>query len=264
MKTTSFEFSSDGAVALIRLNRPDKLNALTFEVYRELTDTFVRLRDESTLRSVVVTGAGRGFCSGGGVDDIIAKLLATTPDKRYAFTRLTCDLVQNMRLLRKPVIAAVNGIAAGAGALIALASDIRVVSAQGKFAFLFVKVGLSGADMGAAWMLPRIVGFGRASEILMTGRTIEATEALAIGLANKVVPPEALMAEAMALAQQLALGPPFALAMTKEMLNREADMTLETALEAEAQAQSLCMESPEFAEGYRAFIDKRPPRFSPG
>jgi len=262
MATRSFMYESSEGVAHIRLNRPEELNALTFEVYRELTDTFAALGGEPEVRTVLVSGEGRAFCSGGSVHAIIAKLLEMTPSERYRFTRLTCELIANMRRLGKPVVAAVNGIAAGAGAMIALASDFRILSEKGKLAFLFVKVGLSGADMGAAWLLPRLVGLGTATDLLMTGRTVEAEECLRIGLAQRVVAPERLMDEAMELSRSLAQGPPLALAMTKEMLNAEAGMALEAALGAEAQAQSVCMESPEFREGYQAFIEKRAPRFA--
>jgi enoyl-CoA hydratase/carnithine racemase len=250
------------AVVTVRLHNPATLNSLTFDSYRELLQTFRALASDP-CRAVIVTGEGRGFCSGGGVHDIIAPLLELPAAEKVAFTRMTCDLVLAMRALRKPVVAAVNGIAAGAGALLALAADLRLLSVEAKIAFLFVKVGLSGADMGAAWLLPRLVGLGRAADLLLTGRTVEAEEALHIGLANRVVPHASLLAEAQALAASLAAGPPFALAMTKEMLEREAAMSFETALEAEAQAQALCMETPEFREGYRAFVEKRAPSFVP-
>ena len=260
MKPTSFVLERDRRVAVVRLNKPETLNSLTFESYRELTDTFRWLGGDDS-RAVVVTGTGKGFCSGGGVEDIIAPLLEMTAAEQYRFTRMTCDLIAAIRACRKPVIAAVNGVAAGAGAMIALASDIRIVSEKAKFGFLFVKVGLSGADMGAAWLLPRVVGLGRATELLMTGRMVRADEALACGLANRVTPPDEVVAQAMTLARELASGPRFALAMTKEMLDKEAPMSLEAALEAETQAQALCMATPEFREGYQAFTEKRPPRF---
>jgi enoyl-CoA hydratase/carnithine racemase len=256
----TFLLERDGAVATLRLNKPDTLNSLTFESYRELVDTFRSLAADP-CRAVVLTGSGRGFCSGGGVHDIIEKLLAMPAREKYEFTRLTCDLVQAIHELPKPVVAAVNGVAAGAGAMLALAADLRLFSDRGKIAFLFVKVGLSGADMGAAWLLPRVVGLGRASELLLSGRMVEAEEALAMGLANRLVPAAELEAQAAEAARALAAGPAFALAMTKKMLAAEASMTLPQALEAEAQAQALCMETPEFREGYQAFVERRSPDF---
>jgi len=261
MGYNSFLFSVEDRVATIRLNRPDTLNSLTFEVYTELARAFTELKDDSSVRSVVLTGEGRGFCSGGSVNEIIEKLIVRDIKEKYRFTRLTCDVVKNMRRLRKPILAAVNGVAAGAGAMLALASDIRICSEQARFAFLFVKVGLAGTDMGAAWLLPRVVGAGRATELLMTGETIDAKEAYRIGLANRVVPAEELMSQTVALAKKLADGPALALGLTKELLNNEASMSLEEALEAEAQAQCWLMEAPEFREGYQAFIEKRPPSF---
>jgi len=260
MKPETFALERDGSVAVVRLNKPDTLNSLTFESYRELTETFRAFADDP-CRAVVVTGTGKGFCSGGGVVDIIEKLLDMPMAEKYAFTRMTCDLIQSMRSLRKPIVAAVNGVAVGAGAMLALASDIRLASERAKFGFLFVKVGLSGADMGAAWLLPRIVGLGHATELLMTGRVILADEAGRIGLANQVLPHDELVGAAMALAHTLTEGPSFALSMTKEMLEKEAAFDLDAALEAEAQAQAICMETPEFREGYRAFVDKRKPQF---
>jgi enoyl-CoA hydratase/carnithine racemase len=257
----SFLYSVDEAVATIRLNRPDTLNSLTFEVYAELEEAFARLQDDPSVRVVVLTGEGRGFCSGGSVTEIIEKLIEKDIKDKYRFTRMTCNVVRNMRRLRKPILAAVNGVAAGAGAMLALASDIRLCSDKARFAFLFVKVGLAGTDMGAAWLLPRVVGAGRAAELLLTGETIGAEEAYRIGLANRVVPAEELMPETVALAKKLADGPALALGLTKELLNNEASMSLEEALEAEAQAQCWLMEAPEFREGYRAFIEKRPPSF---
>jgi enoyl-CoA hydratase/carnithine racemase len=211
---------------------------------------------------LVLTGTGRGFCSGGSVNEIIGKLVQRKRDSLYQFTRLTCNVVQNMRSLKKPIIAAVNGIAAGAGAVLALASDLRIVSEQAKFAFLFVKVGLSGADMGALYLLPSIVGLGKAKELLFLGDSIDAQEAYRIGLANRVVPHERLMEETYALAHRLQEGPRYALGVTKELLEAEARMEMEAALEAEARAQAKCMESADFLEGYRAFVEKRAPRFN--
>ena len=257
----SFLYEARGGVARITLNRPERLNALTFEVYRELTDTFAALRSETEVRAVVVTGAGRAFCSGGDVRDIIGELQGRDARGLLEFTRMTCELVRNIRLLRKPVVAALNGTTAGAGACIALAADLRIASAEARIAFLFVKVGLSGADMGAAFLLPRVVGLSKATELLYTGDFITAEEALSIGLYNRVVPAEELERETLALAERLARGPAFALAMTKEMLDREWEVSLDTALEWEAQAQAACMQHPDYGEAFRAFTEKREPIF---
>jgi enoyl-CoA hydratase/carnithine racemase len=255
-----FEVNSHG-VATITLNRPERLNALTFEVYRELTDTFASLKNEKQVRVVVITGAGRAFCSGGDVHDIIGELFARDMEGLLEFTRMTCELVQNIRTVPQPVIASLNGTTAGAGACIALASDIRLASEEAKIAFLFVKVGLSGADMGAAYLLPRVVGFSKATELLYTGDFISAAEADRIGLYNKVVPAEGLAELTRQFAERLASGPAFAVAKTKEMLNRELYMDFETALESEAQAQALCMQHPDYREAYEAFVAKRPAKF---
>jgi enoyl-CoA hydratase/carnithine racemase len=248
-------------VATITLNRPDRLNALTFDVYRELTDTFAALRTESDVRVVVITGAGRAFCSGGDVHDIIGELFARDMAGLLEFTRMTCELIRNMRALPKPIIASLNGTTAGAGACIALASDIRIASEEAKIAFLFVKVGLSGADMAAAYLLPRVVGLAKATELLYTGDFISAQEAERIGLYNRVVPGNQLAATTLEFAERLALGPAFAVAKTKEMLNRELHMNLEAALECEAQAQAICMQHPDYREAYEAFVNKRPASF---
>ncbi|HSS18797.1 MAG TPA: enoyl-CoA hydratase family protein [Pyrinomonadaceae bacterium] len=259
-KSFLYEQSEDGVVT-ITLNRPDRLNALTFEVYRELTDTFAALREEAGARVVVLTGAGRAFCSGGDVHDIIGELFKCDMSGLLEFTRMTCELIQNMRALRKPVIASLNGTTAGAGACIALASDIRIASDTAKIAFLFVKVGLSGADMGAAYLLPRTVGLAKATELLYTGDFISAAEAERIGLYNRVVPGDQLAATTREFAERLAKGPGFALAKTKEMLDREADMGLEAALECEAQAQAICMQHSDYREAYEAFVAKRAAKF---
>lgn len=260
MKT--FDYREEGRVSVITLNRPERLNALTFEVYRELTDTFRELQRRREIGSVVITGSGRGFCSGGDVKDIIGQLFGRSMEELLDFTRMTCELVGNIRALRKPVIAALNGVTAGAGAMIALASDLRIASPEARIAFLFVKVGLCGADMGAAFLLPRVIGLSRATELLYTGDFISAEEAERFGLYNRVVPSEKLMDEAMSLAARLADGPRFGLAMTKEMLNKELSMGLAEALEAEAQAQALCMQHPDYNEAYQAFIEKRKPEFN--
>ena len=257
----SFLYEVREGVAWITLNRPERLNALTFEVYRELTETFAALRDEKEARSVVITGAGRAFCSGGDVRDIIGELQGRDARGLLEFTRVTCELVRQIRALPKPVVACLNRTTADAGAYIALAADIRIASTEARIAFLFVKVGLSGADMGAAYLLPRAVGLAKATEMLYTGDFIDAREAERVGLYNRVVPAEQLEAEARSLAERLARGPAFALAMTKEMLNRELEVSLDTALEWEAQAQATCMQHPDYREAYEAFIEKRAPKF---
>jgi enoyl-CoA hydratase/carnithine racemase len=257
----SFLYESHDGVARITLNRPERLNALTFEVYRELTDAFAALQEEREVRAVVITGAGRAFCSGGDVRDIIADLQSLNVEGHLEFTRLTCELIRNMRQLRKPVIASLNGTVAGAGACIALAADLRVASEEAKIAFLFVRVGLSGADMGAAFLLPRYVGLAKATELLYTGDFISAQEAERIGLYNRVVASNQLDVEIETLAARLTRGPAFGLAMTKELINRELHVSLDTALEWEAQAQAVCMQHPDFREAYEAFNAKREPRF---
>jgi enoyl-CoA hydratase/carnithine racemase len=258
----SFRYEARAGVATITLNRPERLNAITFEVYRELTDTFAALRAEQSVRVVVITGTGRAFCSGGDVRDIIGDLQTLDIAGHLEFTRLTCALIRNMRQLPQPIIASLNGTVAGAGACIALAADLRVASDAARIAFLFVKVGLSGADMGACFLLPRFVGLAQATELLMTGDFISAQEAERIGLYNRVVPAEELATATHELANKLARGPAFALAMTKEMLNRELEVGLDTALEWEAQAQALCLQHPDFREAYTAFTEKRDPEFA--
>ena len=259
----SFEYVLDveTGVATITLNRPERLNALTFEAYNELRRAFRVLSDEEDARVVVITGAGRGFCSGGDVEDIIGRLFERDMRGLLEFTRMTCDLILAMRRCRKPVIGALNGTVAGAGAVIATACDIRIGAESAKIAYLFTRVGLSGADMGAAWMLPRIVGLGKASELLMTGEFISAEEAHRVGLYNKVVPDGEALQSATELAEKLAGGPAFALEITKDALNREASMDLASALEAEAQIQAALMLHPDFRESYEAFVEKRDPHF---
>jgi enoyl-CoA hydratase/carnithine racemase len=261
IKPQTFLYEQGNAVATITLNRPERLNALTFDVYRELADTFAALREEKEIRVVVITGTGRAFCSGGDVHDIIGELFSRDMEGLLEFTRLTCELVRNIRTLPQPVIASLNGATAGAGACIALAADIRLASEAAKIAFLFVKVGLSGADMGAAYLLPRVVGLAKATELLFTGDFISAAEAERIGLYNRVVTALELPATTSEFAERLARGPAFALAKTKEMINRELDMNLETALECEAQAQAICMQHPDYREAYEAFVAKRKPSF---
>jgi enoyl-CoA hydratase/carnithine racemase len=262
MKTEHFRYSEEGGVATLRLDRPERLNALTFDSYRELTDAFAALRTRDSVRAVVITGTGRAFCSGGDVLDIIGKLLEATEAQVNAFARMTCDLIGNMRALEKPIVASLNGTTCGAGAVIAAAADVRVANDTAKIAFLFTKVGLSGADMGAAWLLPRIVGLGHASELLMTGDFISAQRAREIGLYNEVVPEAQLAERTAAWAKKLAAGPSLGLAVTKRMLNREASMSFEDALAAEAWIQAECMKHPDYHEAHRAFVEKRPADFT--
>ncbi len=260
----TFRYQLDPAtrVATITLDRPERLNALTFEVYAELRDAFRALDTEPDVRAVVITGSGRAFCSGGDVEEIIGALFERDADGLYQFTRLTCDLILAIRRCRRPVVAALNGTVAGAGAVIAAACDIRIAARSAKIAFLFTKVGLSGADMGAAWLLPKIVGLGRATEILLTGDFLDADEAARIGLYNRVVSDDRVLPVALELAARLARGPAEALAVTKRALDDEAAMGLEEALEAEARAQAACMQDPNFREAWDAWREKRPPRFS--
>jgi enoyl-CoA hydratase/carnithine racemase len=256
-RPTSFGYAEEDGIATITLARPDRLNALTFEVYAELRDLFAALPVQPSVKAIVITGEGRGFCSGGDVDAIIGELLKQDMDQLLAFTRMTGALIRNIRAVPTPVIAAINGIAAGAGAVIALACDFRLAVPQSSLAFLFTKVGLAGADMGAAYLLPRVVGVARATELLMLGDRISADEALRIGLVNKVVQPDVLIDEARALASRLAAGPSFALGMTKTLLNQELDIDFLSAIEAEAQGQAICMQAPSFREAYEAFKSRR-------
>jgi enoyl-CoA hydratase/carnithine racemase len=259
---TSFLYEQDEqGIATITLNRPERLNALTFAVYRELTDMFAALRDERAVRVVVITGSGRAFCSGGDVHDIIGELFSRDMEGLLEFTRMTCELIQNIRALPKPVIASLNGTTAGAGACIALAADLRIASEEARIAFLFVKVGLAGTDMLASYLLPRVVGLSKATEMLYTGDFVTAAEAERIGLYNRVVPADQLQTATCEFAARLARGPAFALGKTKEMLNRELHMDLAAALESEAQAQAICMQHPDYREAYEAFVARREAKF---
>jgi enoyl-CoA hydratase/carnithine racemase len=260
-KSFLYEHDRASSVATITLSRPERLNALTFEVYAELRDAFDALDAEEGVRAVVLTGAGRAFCSGGDVEDIIGALLGRRFEALHKFTRLTCDLILSMRACSRPVVAALNGTVAGAGAVIAAAADFRIAAESAKIAFLFTRVGLSGADMGASWLLPRLVGLGHATELLMTGDFIDARRAERIGLYHRVVADGEAPREARALAEKLARGPSAALAVTKDMLNREASMSLEGALEAEARVQAALMQGPDFGEAFDAFRAKREARF---
>lgn len=261
MTPASFAYEESGGIATITLDRPDRLNALTFETYAELRDLFPALSTRREVKAVVITGRGRGFCSGGDVEAIIGELLTRDMVALVEFTRMTGALIRNIRACPKPVIAAINGVAAGAGAVIALACDFRIASDRARLAFLFTKVGLAGADMGAAYLLPRIVGLARATEMLFLGDTVSAADALRVGLVSSVVAPEALMTDARALAVRLTKGPSFALGMTKQLLNAELDLDFAAAIEAEAQGQAICMQTRNFHEFHDAFVAKRDPEF---
>jgi enoyl-CoA hydratase/carnithine racemase len=258
----TFRFSLDAGVATITLDNERTLNSLTFESYAELRDFLPLLSSDDGVRSVVVTGRGKGFCSGGDRNAIIAELVTYDAPRLLAFTRMTGALIRNLRRVRRPVIAAVNGAAVGAGAVIALACDVRIVAASARFGFVFPQVGLSGADMGAAFLLPRVVGLARASEILYSGDLIGADEAYRIGLANRVVADGTALDAALEFASKLAAGPAFAHAMTKQMIEDEHTMSLDEAIEAEAEAQAICMGHSDFREAYDAIASKRVPRFA--
>jgi enoyl-CoA hydratase/carnithine racemase len=260
-KSFLYSLNPDTGVGTLTLNRPERLNALTFEVYAELRDTFRALDTEPGVRAIVLTGAGRGFCSGGDVEDIIGALFGRDADGLLEFTRMTCDLILAVRRCRRPVVAALNGTVAGAGAVIAAACDFRIAAESAKIAFLFVRVGLSGADMGASWLLPRLVGRGHATEMLMTGEFMDPKRAFEIGLYHRVVPQERVMGEATAFAEKLARGPGAAIAVTKLALDAEAAMDLERALEHEAKVQAELMVHPNYREAYEAFRAKREPKF---
>lgn len=253
--------SVEGPVLTITLNRPERKNPLTFESYRELADVFHACSRDKAVKAVVVTGAGGNFSSGGDVFEIIGPLVAMNTRDLLAFTKMTGELVKAMRACPQPVIAAVDGICAGAGAIIAMASDLRLATPRAKVGFLFNRVGLAGCDMGACAILPRIIGQGRASELLYTGRFMTAPEGEAWGFFSRLVAPEALAAEAASLAGTIASGPTFANAMTKRMLAQEWAMSVEEAIEAEAVAQALCMTTEDFARAYRAFAARETPVF---
>ncbi len=259
---SDFDYALADGIATLTLNRPEVLNALTLDLYAELRDLFAALEHDDAVKVVILTGTGRGFCSGGDVHQIIGEVLGRDMRGHLEFCRMTGHLVRNMRLLPKPIIAAVNGLAAGAGAVLALASDLRVLADDARFAFLFSRVGLTGADMGAAYLLPRVVGQGRAMELLLLGDDLDSAAAERYGLANRVVPREQLLPTARALAERLAQGPGFALGTTKLMLNNEWNMDLLSALEAEAQAQALMMLGEDHRAFYEAFREKRDPEFN--
>ena len=261
-----FGWSVSGRVATITLNRPERKNPLTFESYAELRDTFHALRLATDVTVLILTGDGDDFCSGGDVHDIIGPLIEMRQrkamDELLAFTRMTGDLVKAMRACPQPIIAAIDGVCAGAGAILAMASDLRIGTARSKVAFLFTRVGLSGADMGACAMLPRIIGQGRASELLYTGRTMDGEEAERWGFFNRIATPGSLLNDARRLAHELAAGPTFAHAMTKRCMHQESAMGIDEAIEAEAQAQAICMQTEDFERAYHAFIERRKPGFA--
>ncbi|HJR41057.1 MAG TPA: enoyl-CoA hydratase family protein [Gemmatimonadaceae bacterium] len=260
-----FRWSVEGKVATITLNRPERKNPLTFESYAELRDTFRQLAFAADVKTVVITGAGENFCSGGDVHEIIGPLVEMKRkgdmEGLLSFTRMTGDVVKAMRACPQPIVAAIDGVCVGAGAILAMASDLRFGTARSSVAFLFVKVGLSGADMGACALLPRIIGHGRASELLYTGRSMGGEEAERWGFYNRLLSPESLLSEARALAAQLADGPTFAHAMTKRCLHQEWSMGIDEAIEAEAQAQAICMQTEDYGRAYEAFAAKRRPVF---
>jgi enoyl-CoA hydratase/carnithine racemase len=256
-----FKYEAHGKTATITLNRPERKNPLTFDSYVELRDLFRALSEASDIRTVLLTGAGENFCSGGDVHEIIGPLTKLDMPGLLTFTRLTGDLVKAMCACPQPIVSAVDGVCAGAGAILALASDMRLGTARCKIAFLFTRVGLAGCDMGACALLPRVVGQGRAAELLFTGRSMSGEEAERWGFLNRLCPPEALLKEARSLAEELSGGPTFAHAMTKKMLHQEWSMSVDEAIEAEAQAQAICMATNDFHRAYHAFVDKQKPEF---
>jgi enoyl-CoA hydratase/carnithine racemase len=260
-QASHFLFEVGGGVATLTLNRPERKNPLTFDSYAELRDLFRALAYADDVKAVVITGAGENFCSGGDVHDIIGPLTKLDMPGLLAFTRMTGDLVKAIRACPQPIVAAVDGICAGAGAILSLASDMRLGTARSKTAFLFTRVGLAGCDMGACALLPRVIGQGRAAELLYTGRSMSGAEAERWGFFNSLHEPEALLDAARALAQGLADGPTFAHGMTKKMLQQEWNMGVDEAIEAEAQAQAICMATNDFHRAYHAFVAKQKPEF---
>ncbi|HEU4350740.1 MAG TPA: enoyl-CoA hydratase family protein [Burkholderiales bacterium] len=256
-----FKWQVTDRVATVTLNRPERKNPLTFESYAELRDTFQRLNYADDVRAVVFTGEGGNFCSGGDVHEIIGPLVKMEMPDLMRFTRMTGDLVKHMRTCPQPIVAAVDGVCAGAGAIISMASDLRYATPEAKTAFLFVRVGLAGCDMGACAILPRIIGQGRASELLYTGRSMSAAEGQAWGYYNEIVSAGELLGKAQAVARSLAEGPAFAHAMTKKCLHQEWNQSIEQALETEAEAQAICMQTKDFERAYNAFVAKQKPKF---
>jgi enoyl-CoA hydratase/carnithine racemase len=274
-----FQWQQEGRVGIITLNRPERKNPLTFESYAELRDFFralVEVREvpagdvtaapvtavAAPVRAIVITGSGGNFCSGGDVHEIIGPLTRMDAAGLRNFTQMTGDLVKAMRACPQPIVAAVDGVCAGAGAILAMSADFRLGTARAKTAFLFTRVGLAGCDMGACAILPRIIGQGRASELLFTGRSMTADEGLAWGFFNRLIAPETVLAESITLATQIATGPTFAHAMTKKMLHAEWAMTVDAAIDAEAEAQAVCMETKDFQRAYHAFVAKQKPKFA--
>ncbi|MGB6487482.1 MAG: enoyl-CoA hydratase family protein [Steroidobacteraceae bacterium] len=256
-----FKWRLQERVGAVTLDRPERKNPLTFDSYAELRDLFRALTAAPAVRAIVITGAGGNFCSGGDVHEIIGPLTQRTPEGLLEFTRMTGDVVKAMRACPQPIVAAVDGVCAGAGAILAMASDFRLGTPRARTAFLFTRVGLAGCDMGACSILPRIIGQGRAAELLYTGRSMSADEGLSWGFFNRLIAPESLLAEAMSLAAQIAQGPTFAHAMTKKMLHAEWHLALDAAIDAEAEAQAICMQTEDFRRAYRAFVAKQQPRF---
>lgn len=256
-----FRFAKADGVATVTLDRPEKLNPLTFESYADLRDLLAELPHHQDVRALVIQGEGRGFCGGGDVNEIIGELIKMEPRDLMRFTKMTGDVIRAMRECPIPIITKIHGIAAGAGAVIALASDFRVVSTSGRFAFLFTKVGLSGGDMGAAYLLPRVVGLGRATELLMLGNTIDSATAKEYGLASRLVADDEIDAAVADLARTIAEGPTLALSQTKSLLTRELDMPIGSAMELDAMTQALLMTSKDHAEFHAAFNERRPPRW---
>jgi len=260
--TTTARYDIADGIAKITLDGPERRNPLTFELYAELRDWFRARKSDTSVKIVVLAGAGANFCSGGDVHDIIGPLTKQSPEQLLEFTQMTGDLVKAMRACPQPIVAAIDGTCAGAGAILAMASDLRLGTERAKIAFLFVRVGLAGCDMGACAMLPRIVGLGRASELLYTGRALEGRQAYDWGFFNELCAPELLEARTRELALSLAKGPTFAHAMTKRMLHEEWAMPLDDAIDAEARAQAVCMQTNDFRRAYEAFVAKQPPVFA--
>jgi enoyl-CoA hydratase/carnithine racemase len=257
-----FLWRLEDRVGVVTLNRPERKNPLTFDSYAELRDLFRALKSAAgPVRAIVITGAGGNFCSGGDVHEIIGPLTQRTPEGLLEFTRMTGDVVKAMRACPQPIIAAVDGVCAGAGAILAMASDFRIGTARARTAFLFTRVGLAGCDMGACSILPRIIGQGRAAELLYTGRSMSAEEGLSWGFFNRLAAPESVLTDAVSLAGQIAQGPTFAHAMTKRMLHAEWSLAVDAAIDAEAEAQATCMQTEDFRRAYRAFVAKQQPRF---
>ncbi|MDE2051529.1 MAG: enoyl-CoA hydratase family protein [Gammaproteobacteria bacterium] len=256
-----FKWRLQERVGVITLDRPERKNPLTFDSYAELRDLFRALTAAPGVRALVITGAGGNFCSGGDVHEIIGPLTQRTAEGLLEFTRMTGDVVKAMRACPQPIVAAVDGVCAGAGAILAMVSDFRLGTPRAKTAFLFTRVGLAGCDMGACSILPRIIGQGRAAELLYTGRSMTAEEGLAWGFFNRLTAPESVLAEAISLAAQIAQGPTFAHAMTKKMLHAEWHLPIDAAIDAEAEAQAICMQTEDFRRAYRAFTAKQQPRF---